>query len=157
MKQIALAPFLLLFFVSCKMPPANDCILTNEADKVLQTDRNFNSFCHTHGVSAAFIAFAADSVIQMRDGAAPLIGLKALQNYYIQKNDTSSNLSWTPSRAKAQGMLGYTYGWWKFKAHTKAGADTLYMGTYVTVWEKQNNGDWKYVLDGGNNAPAPLP
>jgi ketosteroid isomerase-like protein len=135
---------------SCKQHSEGN-ISHDESGKVLQADKNFNTFCQAHGRSAAFIAFAADSVIQMRDGAFPLIGKQALQSYYIQKNDTTSNLSWEPSRAEANGDIGYTFGWWKFKVRTQSGSDTLFRGTYVTVWKKQNNGEWKYILDAGNN------
>jgi hypothetical protein len=28
-------------------------------------------------------------------------------------------------------------------------------GVYVTVWKKQSDNSWKFVLDGGNDTPPP--
>ncbi len=38
----------------------------------------------------------------------------------------------------------------------KKGEITTTYGNYVTVWKRQPDGKWKYVLDGGNTTPAPL-
>ena len=41
--------------------------------------------------------------------------------------------------------LGYTYGVWQLTS-----LDSMRQGTYVTIWKKNQNGVWKYVLDAGN-------
>jgi len=38
---------------------------------------------------------------------------------------------------------------------TKTGADTVIYGVYVSIWKKQKDGSWKYILDGGNTTPKP--
>jgi ketosteroid isomerase-like protein len=50
----------------------------------------------------------------------------------------------------ASGNLGYTYG--LFNIHTTSG-NLLGRGKYITIWKKQTDGTWKYVLDGGNEGP----
>jgi ketosteroid isomerase-like protein len=61
-------------------------------------------------------------------------------------------LTWEPLYAdiSVSGDLGYTYG--LFASHTKTGK-LLGRGKYVTIWKKQRDGTWKYVLDGGNEGP----
>jgi hypothetical protein len=29
-------------------------------------------------------------------------------------------------------------------------------GNYMSVWKKQDDGSWKFVLDGGNTTPPPV-
>jgi hypothetical protein len=41
--------------------------------------------------------------------------------------------------------MGYTYG-----IYTLIVNDSAYKGTYVTIWQKQADGTWKFVLDTGN-------
>jgi ketosteroid isomerase-like protein len=97
--------------------------------------------------------FAADSALQMRDGAIPLRGIQQIRDFYMKLHDTTSNLSWEPEFGMVSGNLGYTFGWWNFKAKIYPNRDTVFTGNYVTIWKKQSDGSWKYVLDGGNTAP----
>jgi ketosteroid isomerase-like protein len=39
------------------------------------------------------------------------------------------------------------------QSKTKTGSDTTMYGDYVTVWQKQADGSWKYVADTGNDTP----
>jgi len=34
------------------------------------------------------------------------------------------------------------------------GAGTFY-SKYLTIWQKQNTGEWRFVADEGNSRPAP--
>jgi ketosteroid isomerase-like protein len=43
------------------------------------------------------------------------------------------------------GDLGYTY-----ELFTVTAKDTTMQGTYVSIWKKQKDGNWKFVLDTGN-------
>ena len=58
------------------------------------------------------------------------------------------------TKAEASENIGYTFGWWKYYTKKKSGSDTVYQGVYITVWKKQKDGTWKYVIDGGNDTPA---
>jgi ketosteroid isomerase-like protein len=145
-----LIPFsLLLLLADCKTKRSE----TEAADGIMHTDREFNAYCKAHGRSAAFMHFASDSALQMRERAVPLRGLQEIRAFYMQINDTSSNLSWEPEFGMVSGNLGYTFGWWSFKAKPAPGKDTVLTGNYVTIWKKQADGSWKYILDGGNSAP----
>ena len=36
------------------------------------------------------------------------------------------------------------------------GAAAQRFGKYLTVWRKEPNGTWKFVVDGGNSRPSPV-
>ncbi len=84
----------------------------------------------------------------MRDNFYPDKGRIALTERYKGKSDTSFILSWEPIYAKISGSgdLGYTYGTY---TSTVRATGEISKGTYVTVWEKQADGTWKFVLDTG--------
>jgi ketosteroid isomerase-like protein len=58
-------------------------------------------------------------------------------------------MTWTPKSGQVSEStdLGYTYGVYEIKLKT---SDTLINGTYVSIWQKQKDGTWKFVLDTGN-------
>jgi len=153
MKNISLFLFAIAL-ASCNCSaPANDS--SKDTAAVIQTDKDFNDYAAKHGQGAAFILFADSSMVQMNQNELPTVGIAALRAVFAKQHDTVSKLTWTPERGEASGNIGYTYGWWKFRTKTKAGSDTIYQGVYVTVWKRQKDGSWKYVLDGGNDTPAP--
>ena len=61
-------------------------------------------------------------------------------------------LTWAPRVADAapSGDLAFTSG----DAIIKDGSDISY-SNYLTIWKRQADGQWRFVADGGNSAPAP--
>lgn len=115
---------------------------------LLDADRAFSDYSVQHGLQAAFIEFADDSVVLLKDNQMPIIGKQNLIKSYEGKSDSSLKLTWKPAKAiiAESGELGYTYGFWTFVAQ----GDTS-LGTYLTVWRKDPNGQWKYIGDTGNS------
>ena len=128
---------------SCKKGGGN----TN-SDVLLQADRDFSALSEKEGMFTAFLAFIADDGVILRDNAYPAKGKSTLRDYYAGKSDTSTVLTWEPVYAdiSAGGDLGYTYGIYTLRV--KATGE-LSRGTYVSVWKKQSDGTWKFVLDSG--------
>jgi len=127
--------------------------MTDESQAVLNTDKEFNDYCAKNGQAAAFVKYADSSLIALGEGRLPIRGIEELKQDYAKRHD-SNKLAWMPERGEASGNIGYTFGWWKYYTKTRAGHDTVYQGDYVTVWKKQKDGSWKYLLDGGNDTPA---
>jgi ketosteroid isomerase-like protein len=125
-------------------------------EELMKADRDFCAMARREGVAKAFLAFAADDVILMRDKQPPLVGRAALEAHYA-KSKGGYTLTWDPDKAEAgsAGDLGYTFGHWELASRDEAGRETREYGVYVTVWKRQADGRWKYVLDGGNETPAP--
>jgi ketosteroid isomerase-like protein len=142
---------IILVSCNCSAPHASD--FTKETADIIQTDKDFNDYCAKHGQLAAFIKYADSSLIQMNQGELPFMGIEALKKGLSKNHDTISRLTWAPQKAEASENIGYTFGWWKYFTKKKSGNDTVYQGVYITIWKKQKDGSWKYVVDGGNDTP----
>lgn len=140
--------FLLLIFSAC-VHSKDTKFLEKE---LIKTDQDFSQMSVEKGMKEAFLAYAADSVIMLRQGKLPLFGKTELINHFKTIPDKQVHLQWVPVVAEASGTLGYTFGKWELRI---TGKDTVEYGTYVTVWKKFPDGKWKYVLDGGNDTPKP--
>ena len=143
---------LLLPLLSCTAPKA-------DVQQLIDTDKAFSALCMDKGMQEAFVQYAADDVIKLRPGERPVMNKKELEQMFAaHASDGVLKFSWTPLKADiaASGDLGYTFGNWQIlipgDGVTK---DTTIYGNYVSIWKKQADGSWKYVLDGGNQTPAP--
>ncbi len=119
-------------------------------NEIMQADRDFNKYSIDHGKNAAFLKFADEDVTFLAPNNYPMVGIKLLEERQAKRTDTTYILTWEPmyARAAESGELGYTYGTWEFKL--KASPDKISKGTYTTFWKKNQKGEWKYVLDMGN-------
>lgn len=113
---------------------------------VLRADSAFSGLSQAKGFRYAFLAYADSAAVLLRDHHYPIIGRNALR-FIERMNDSGVTLGWQPSfaRVAASADLGYTYGMYTF-----ATKDTTIRGTYVTIWKKDGAGNWKFVLDTGN-------
>ena len=140
---------LLLILGGCSSGVTN---IETEKEKLIKTDQDFSQMCSDKGMKEAFTFYSAEEVIKMREGEQPLFGKKELIQDLESIPDGSMHLIWAPVKADVSGDLGYTFGKWELRI---SGMDTIQYGTYVTVWKKQPDGTWKFVLDAGNSAPRP--
>ena len=145
MKRI-LSVLTIVLFISCseKKPVANP-------HELLDADIAFSDFSVKYGIQKAFIEFAHDSVVILRDKSMPIVGKQSLISSYQGKSDHGVELTWKPAKAMIakSGELGYTYGFWMFVSQN----DTTH-GTYLTIWKKDDGGKWKYIADTGNEGLA---
>jgi len=118
--------------------------------EILNTDIAFSDYSLENGFNKAFVAFAADDAVLLKPGRMPIIGILAIEEYHHNENDEELVLSWKPTFADVaeSGELGYTYGFWKLSNKSDS---LLSEGTYVTIWKRQKDSTWKYVLDSGNS------
>jgi ketosteroid isomerase-like protein len=119
-----------------------------EKQKMMDTDRAFSKLSKEKGMKTAFLEYIDSNGVLLRPNQLPIAGADAI-DYLIQINDTLFTMQWEPKfGAIAQsGELGYTYGLYAVKPSQK---DTTLYGTYVSIWKKQADGKWKFVLDSGN-------
>jgi ketosteroid isomerase-like protein len=71
----------------------------------------------------------------------------ALIQLFANAHSEGLNYTWKPlgGDIAQSGELGYMYGIYSIKQDT-----ITEKGTYVSVWKKDKDGRWKYVLDSGN-------
>ena len=144
MKKITAGIFASLIVLSCSNPKTVD--VSRDTEAIMNADRAFSEISKKRGMKNAFIHYADSAAVLLRAGYFPIVGKDVIE--YLQNiNDSAITLSWTPENAgmAISGDLGYTYGIYNFQDK-----DTSYQGTYVSIWQKQADGSWKYILDSGN-------
>lgn len=148
-KYFAIIALSLLLFISCGRK--NELNVEKEKEAMKQADIAFSNLSKQKGMKAAFMQYMDTAAVMLRPGRSPLKGMDAAQLIY-NTNDSSFILTWVPRGAEisSSGDLGYTYGIWT-SYQKKWLSDSSSQGTYVTIWKKQANGSWKFVLDTGND------
>lgn len=125
-----------------------------DTTELISIDLEFSNMSVDKGLFTAFLHYAGDSVIKLREGKFPIIGKKEMALIYQSSSDSGLVLKWKPLRAEISmsNDLGYTFGEWELYLKEK---DTTLYGNYVSIWKKQADGSWKYILDTGVNTPKP--
>jgi ketosteroid isomerase-like protein len=115
---------------------------------LLKTDREFSAMSIREGMHKAFLYYIADDGVILRNNSYPEEGKETLEERFSGKSDSSFILSWEPvfEKISESGDLGYTYG---IHTATDKATGEVEKGTYITIWQKQANGSWKFVLDTG--------
>ena len=115
---------------------------------LLQTDNAFSQLSEQKGRNAAFIAYAAEHATMLRPYSMPVTGKDTIISLFKGYPDSSYALTWVPIRADVarSGELGFTYGTYLLKIKNVGNEE----GTYCTIWKKDKNHSWKFVLDTGN-------
>ncbi len=137
---------LLLLLGSCGLKDTDGKDVQAEVlDELLQTDADFAEMAREKGYRKAFMDYMDDDAVLLRDNYLPILGGDAVR-YVNSMNDTTFTVDWSPQAGdvSASGDLGFTYGVYDLRTDTERQT-----GTYVTVWRKNKDGKWKYVLDAG--------
>lgn len=136
--------FFFLLSTSCKQK--NNLPKKKSTEEIIKADEAFSDLSKKEGMKKAFIEYIDNDGVLLRPGRPPIIGANAI-DFLSQVNDSSYTLTWSPAGAgiAASDDLGYSYGIYKLELK-----DTVVRGTYVSVWKKQKDGKWKFVLDSGN-------
>jgi len=115
---------------------------------LLQTDRDFSAMSVREGMFKAFLFYIAEDGVILRNNSFPAKGKENLATRFSGKTDTTFILSWDPlfEKIAESGDLGYTYG---IHTNTDKMTGEITRGTYITIWQKQEDGSWKFVLDTG--------
>ena len=140
MKKII--PILLtIVVVACN----NSKIVTSET--LIETDKLFSLSAEKTGFKKAFVEFAHTDAVLLRENSMPIVGKTAIEKLFEKADTTGIDFSWEPLAGDiaASGDLGYTYGVYTIKTDS-----LIEKGTYVSIWEKDESGEWKYVLETGN-------
>jgi ketosteroid isomerase-like protein len=115
---------------------------------LIKTDMNFSLMSVEDGMFKAFLYYMAEDGVILRDNSLPERGKEILRQRFSGKSDTNFILRWEPlyEKISISGDLGYTYG---IHTTTDKTSGEVSSGTYITIWEKQADGNWKFVLDTG--------
>ena len=135
---------ILIGILSCSKGPKNQT-----AGILLQTDRDFSAMSVKEGRHKAFLYYIADDGVILRNNSYPVKSKKILEEQFAGKSDSSFVLSWVPlyEKVSESGDIGYTYG---IRTNSTKSTGEITKGTYVTIWQKQIDGNWKFVLHTDN-------
>ena len=116
------------------------------AREVMNADIAFSDMSRQIGMKKAFLQYIDNEGVLLRPDHFPIVGADAI-DYISVLSDTAYKLSWQPSHAEIakSGDLGYTYGVYQLELK-----DTVLKGTYVNIWKKENDGEWKFVVNSNN-------
>lgn len=128
--------------------------------ELMAVDSAFSAMSEREGSVAAFHHYIAD------DGRAlPQQGYPRSRDDFArmlqEEGDgaETTQLTWEPlmADAAASGELGYTHGRYTFARTDERGETSYTYGYYVTIWKRQADQQWRFVLDAGNEAPGEIP
>jgi hypothetical protein len=130
-------------------PPATGSVAETAA-RVRVADSLFADVADRMGTAFAFsTTIASDGAIF--GGTTLVVGPEAVQAYEEAQGGGTS-LTWRPVYALAadSGDLGFTLGEYIATGRSPSGAAIQRFGKYLTVWQRQPDGSWKFVMHGGN-------
>ncbi|MFT6849991.1 MAG: ketosteroid isomerase-like protein [Sphingobacteriales bacterium] len=134
------------FLYSCQPKGAID--VESVKAQIVKTEKEFCQLAQDEGLEKAFITYADDGAVIMRNNQV-IKGKENIAAYYA-KSDTqmNSSLTWAPNfvAVAEAGDLAYTYGEYIFTKTDSTGSIES-KGTFHTVWKRQGDGTWKFVWD----------
>ena len=115
---------------------------------MVKTEQAFSAMAQDKSIREAFMTFIADDGLLFRPDAVN--GKKWMSEHPVPPSDKRPVLVWQPAFAgmAASGDMGFTTGPWEAKADINDEKPAGF-GHFMTVWKKQSDGSWKFVVDLG--------
>ncbi len=154
----ALFPALLIAFLLADISPefSAPCVShipeswTGNARAAALADCSFSDESQTTGAAAWEKYAAPDAAAGPSRGPAEIRAAQARS--YARPG---YRLIWYPTEAKAMGSFVLTTGRWERHVPQPDGGLRVLHGHYITMWQKQPDGAFRWVWDGGEaDAPA---
>lgn len=111
------------------------------------------------GLLAAFQHFAAPDVAFIDTDPRQWRGPAAVLQR-MGEDRPGVSLTWSAlfTDVSADGTLGYNYGRYEFRGPGPDGKEVVRGGFFLSIWKRQADGSWKYVMDtGAPDRPAAPP
>ena len=145
-----------IFFI-CSLiliPGCNKQSKESETDRwkneILETEHEFAEMAKKEGIPKAFMEYAADDVVLLRNNNL-VTGKDSMKKIYYDQNPAFRNvtLTWKPDfvDVSSSGDLGYTYGKYTYSVTDSLGNVISQEGVFHTVWKRQPDGNWRFVWD----------
>jgi ketosteroid isomerase-like protein len=117
---------------------------------IRDADSLFADLSYRRGMAVAFSETVAPDGAVFTDPAL-VVGPRAIADAY-RIIGSGTSLSWHPVYAGVAGSadLGYTVGEYISTGRGPSGAAVQRFGKYLTIWRRQPDGAWKFMIDGGN-------
>jgi hypothetical protein len=160
MKLFAAAALVAALFAT--PTPAAEDLSAATAEAVKQADLAFAKRASQVGFARAFLEFMdeKEGLLYGVEGP-PTVGARAAFEALGGDAPERMKVEWAPTQAWGSkgGDMGVTVG--TYKRTPVVAGPPVRTGRYVTVWRKNAEGEWKGLIDIGENdpvvAPAPTP
>jgi len=147
MNKITIVAILSLVLFSFCSPKTN-----NEKEKqfLMRVDKAFSNCSMRIGIHKAFLQNIDSACVLLRTNHKPIVGHNAIETLFKKGDDSAYIMVWTPLSAEiaVSGDMGFTYG--TYELSSKKDKTVKEKGTYVSIWKKTKDGEWKLWLDTGN-------
>jgi ketosteroid isomerase-like protein len=120
---------------------------------LMQAERAFAKATAERGVDG-WMEFMAPNAVEL--SAEPLVGLDQIRAGMTKQFKLPGfKITWEPTKAEflGQGDVGYAVGRYEVRFTGDDGKPRVEHGTYLTTWQKQQDGSWKVVSDIGSPDP----
>lgn len=130
--------------------------MKKEIESVKQADIDFSNLSKEKGMKEAFLSYAAQDAVLLKPFMMPVVGYDAVKKF-LDEGNSDFTLTWAPlyGDVSQSGELGYTYGTFVLTFMNDKNESETRNGTYVSIWKKDSEGSWKFVLDTGNPGLEP--
>ena len=150
MGKIGMVAFgMVLFSIACQNP-TKEALIEKWKNEIVATEKAFAKMAGEEGVPKAFLAFAAEDAVLMRNNTI-VKGKEAIHENFLKQSGTWDNaqLTWEPTfvDVATSGDLGYTYGAFVYTSKDSIGNPVSMEGIFHTVWKRQPDGTWRFVWD----------
>lgn len=148
--------YLIISFFVITMNIYSQSDIEKGKESLKAVDREFSDLSQKKGMVESFLAYAHEDAVILRDYTMPIVGRDAVEAF-ISEGSNDFTLIWEPLFADISTSLdlGYTYGTYVLTYMDKDNKEQQAKGTYLTIWKKDSSGNWKWVLDNGNQGLEP--
>jgi ketosteroid isomerase-like protein len=118
--------------------------------EVAAMEDSFCAMAQSKGLLAAFEYYAAPDVAFIDTDPRKFRGLAAVRER-MGADQPGVKLTWSASFTDVSddGTLGYNYGRYELRQPGPDGKDIVRGGFFLTIWKRQPDGSWRYVMDNG--------
>lgn len=147
MNKLTLKYVIILFLAASFSLSQENTIKNKEQMNLLETEYAFAEATKNSTIRDGFLKFIAEEGILFRPN--PVNGKEFLANSEAKPG----LLLWYPTYSiiSSSGDIGVNTGPWEFKQNEND--ESIAFGQFVTVWEKQFDNTWKFLIDLGISHP----
>ena len=144
---------LLLSFMGCTEATVDK---EEEAQKLMQLSREWSEVASTGNIDS-LMTYWSDDAVMMAPGQPPLRGKEAIRSFVEASGQVPGfEVSWEPLSAHISndGSMAYLIERNKMAFNDSLGNRVVENNKVVTVWQKNEDGSWKNVIDMWNSDPS---
>ncbi len=120
-------------------------------EALLEADRAFAALSRAEGPGPAFAAYLTDDALQLPAGRGPVRGVANIAAGF--EGAPGLTLDWAPEEGGVakSGDLGWTWGRYTTVSPGADGGAVTSIGKYLNIWIKDDDGNWRVLVDMGNS------